>query len=548
VLLTDLGHATYPIQFAKKTMELQKWLDENGLAALEVATKSGVTAKASQQVAATKGSSTSLPVVPPKPYIPVIESISCRYTAKTNAVNPLALGAGEQATPAIRFYHVGPFGVAAVDKAPPGRTRPWLLPQLRAEARGSGTASGSQDMGEFYIGLGQVEPGQAVQLLVQVLEGSGAPLLSKPDDHVTWSFWSGDCWLRFLDSEISDSTRQLTQTGLVSFQIPREATTSVGIMPHGKVWVCAAVRRSVGAVCRILGVFAQACKVTFENHDNASNAMHQVIEPSTVKKLKKSDSTFKKFVQPYSSFGGSPSESEKSFYLNSSERLRHKGRAVTIWDYERLVLSQFPEIHRAKCLHHTKIVDDPDAGRAIHNENAVGHVSVITIPRLAGRNDSARLKPYTHQHTLIAIREFLTKRVSGQLANASAPRVFVCNPLFEEVALEFKLQLDSQHDDFNFYSQRLIAEVTEYLAPWLRSDAAEPQFGGRLFKSALVDFIEERTYVDFITDVVLKHRPAQGAAWGSDQEVVQALTARSVLVPADASSHRVDQYFGARVR
>ena len=36
-----------------------------------------------------------------------------------------------------------------------------------------------------------------------------------------------------------------------------------------------------------------------------------------------------------------------------SERLRHKGRAITRFDYERITLEQFPEIWKVKCINHT---------------------------------------------------------------------------------------------------------------------------------------------------------------------------------------------------
>ena len=41
--------------------------------------------------------------------------------------------------------------------------------------------------------------------------------------------------------------------------------------------------------------------------------------------------------QPYTSFGARPAETDASFYTGVSERLRHKQRGVTFWDYERLI-------------------------------------------------------------------------------------------------------------------------------------------------------------------------------------------------------------------
>jgi hypothetical protein len=53
---------------------------------------------------------------------------------------------------------------------------------------------------------------------------------------------------------------------------------------------------------------------------------------------------------PYSSFGGRETEDTTEFYQRVSERLRHKERAITIFDYERLVLESFPEVYKVECV------------------------------------------------------------------------------------------------------------------------------------------------------------------------------------------------------
>jgi len=301
------------------------------------------------------GESSDTARIPDQPYTPTVESLSCVYQSTTGEVDLLA-------TPAqtLRFFHLGPFGAAEQTAAPQSSGAIPLLPQLRIQPRADEDIR-PVDQAHFYIGLKDIKPGQAIQLLLQVLEGTTAPLLGKPLDHVRLSYWSHNCWLPLSSAAVRDGTRQLTQTGLLRLQIPKDATQDEGIMPHGKIWLCASVQHSVGAVCRLLGVHAQAFEVHFEDHDNAPDAMNQTLLANTIRKLKRPSSDFKKFTQPYSSFGGKASQSDQDFYRSSSERLRHRARAVTIWDYEHLVLEQFPQVHRVKCLHHTRVLDDPQA-------------------------------------------------------------------------------------------------------------------------------------------------------------------------------------------
>ena len=46
---------------------------------------------------------------------------------------------------------------------------------------------------------------------------------------------------------------------------------------------------------------------------------------------------------------GRPAEDRQSLLTRPSARLRHKQRAASPWDYERLVLEAFPHVFKVKC-------------------------------------------------------------------------------------------------------------------------------------------------------------------------------------------------------
>jgi len=210
-----------------------------------------------------------------------------------------------------------------------------------------------------------------------------------------------------------------------------------------------------------------------------------------------------------------------------------------------MVLEAFPQLYKVKCLNHTRIEDNPNASLAIHNESHPGYVAVVTIPNLVGRNDTNVLKPYTNQGLLSEIQDFLKTRVTGQLVpgSSAAPQVNVnvCNPLFEEIFIDFALQLREGYDDFTLYREQLQGEITRFLSPWAFSGQGDVQFGGRIPKSVLINFIEERPYVDFITDVVLKQKPEHQPVIGNLEEAA-ATTSRSILVSAVSTGHNITQY------
>ena len=85
--------------------------------------------------------------------------------------------------------------------------------------------------------------------------------------------------------------------------------------------------------------------------------------------------SLKKVKQPNPSFGGKKQEEDTQLYQRSSERLRHKQRAITSWDYERLILQEFPEVYRLKCLNHYRY----DSG-SVSNVSA-GYVTLIPVAK-----------------------------------------------------------------------------------------------------------------------------------------------------------------------
>jgi hypothetical protein len=252
----------------------------------------------------------------------------------------------------------------------------------------------------------------------------------------------------------------------------------------------------------------------------------------TIAKLVNTNASIKSVTQPYATFGGQPAETADAFRLRVSERLRHKDRPITVWDYERLVLQAFPSIHRVKCLNATSYTNSG------LNEIAPGHVTVVTIPDMTNLTYVNPLRPYTFADTLAQINIFLLARLSCHI------QLHVNNPRFEEIRLDFKLQLQPGLIDFKYYSTLLQNAITAFLSPWAYGQPSDIQFGGTVEKSILVNFIQEQTYVAFITDVKMYQRidPDEGGTESGDQEEITASTDISILVSAPAASHAINPY------
>lgn len=460
---------------------------------------------------------------PVPPYQPVLQSLYLSYSAncRSDLNNPASF-----AERPLQFFHLAPFGEAEQHTAlAPGSLR--LLPPLAV------TDATIKAQGEFYIGLDNLKAGESVALLVQLMEGSENPLQEKPTSHVSWQYLKQNGWGDFRADQVGDNTNQLIQSGLIDFIIPTDATTDHTLMPTGCIWLKAKVMKAPDAAAKIIGIHPNAVEVV--RRPGAVAPTDTLVLPNgSISKLQTPDVAVKKVEQPYATFGGRPTEASGDFHRRVSERLRHKNRAITIWDYEHLVLQAFPEIYKVKCLNHTKIAGSLTEGNLVYNEVAPGYVTLITIPNLQQRNDIDPLKPYTKKSLLRRIETFLRARTSCHV------QVSATQPQFEEVRMACTVVLADGYTDRLYYEQQLQTEVTAFLSPWAFGRATEIEFGGRIHESVLINFIEERPYVDYLTDFTLFHTPGEGAAEQQVPEEALASTARSVLVSAAANRHAFD--------
>lgn len=463
---------------------------------------------------------------PVAPYAPVISSLYASYNASTNS----QLSQNDQAAynaRTTRYFHLYPFGESEQHAYLNKDTTIDFLPQF---THTEGTQDHVADNGSFFIGLKDLKPQQSVNILFQIMEGTSDPTLSVTGTLIHWSYLRNNQWQPFDEQSVVDQTRCLRQSGIISFQIPEDTTLVHTMMPTGLAWLKASVSppNKPAAVCKLLNIAAQAAAVSFVDQNNATDFLNNALPANTISKLKDPVSDVKKISQPYPSFGGKPVETSTHFYMRVNERLRHKDRAITIWDYERLVLEAFPEIHRVKCLNHTKYINKD------YNEVAPGHVTVITIPDLVNHNEINPLRPYTNADTLDQVKEFLHKRISCHV------QLNVCNPVFEEVLLEFSLKLLPGYE-FSYYSNQLKESITALLSPWAYGKADDIRFGGRIEKSVLINFIESQYYVDYITDVKMYHLTENNHATLTDEDEITASMAISILVSVPADKHLVHQ-------
>ncbi len=456
----------------------------------------------------------TLDTAPEQPFTPEVASVSLNYTAVQTldftafpTEEKLQIDAFENRT--AQFFHSDVFGARE------------LHPYLNQTSENLPLFPQFDGEGEFYIGLKDLKPPQNLSLLFQLAEGSENPLKDNPKVH--WSFLDNNQWVDFQNVEISDTTDNLVKSGIITFSFPKNATAENSRFTNGLHWLRAHVEKDTDGVSQAIAVLAQAAQAVFVDNENDPNFLATPLEAGTVKGLAVKDAAIKKVTQPYNSFGGRAAEADEAFYTRVSERLRHKERAVTIWDYEHLILEYFPAIYKVKCLPHTEIAAD------IYNEKRSGHLAIVPIPNLKSDVAADPLKPYTSKALRNEIENFLKIRTSKWV------RLTVDNPQFEEVEIECVVELYEGRDE-TIFQRQLQQDLTEFLSPWAFDETSKIDFGGRLHESEILDFIEEREYVNFLRNLRLFHT-VNGARKNVKEAV--ASTGRSILVSVPQEQHSI---------
>jgi hypothetical protein len=459
----------------------------------------------------------AVPIMPEEPYTPVIKSLQLDYTAESK----YPVYASQPVQSDYQLFHLHPFdGVAAVPKLQPqeNHSQPVpLLPDYKHE-------------GELLIGLQNLEPATALTLLFQVAPETARTDLNKNKTDIKWHYLKDNTWQAIENHHVlKDTTNGLIHSGIVKLAIPADISrVHTTVLNPDLHWIKATVAKASEAMAHIITIQAQAAAITFVDGDNDPNHLATPLPAATIANLVQPQPEIAQIQQPFPSFGGKLKEQPLHFYTRMSEHLRHKGRAITIFDYEQLVLERFPEIYKVRCINHGQIIQRRSLQQGQISEGnhlqemAPGHVTLAVIPTLAHRPTVNDLEPKVNINLLTEIKKYL-ESISPQWAAIS-----VVNPHYESIYVDFRVRFrDPFEADFLFYQRQLEQEIIGFLSPWTVAENVEIHFGGEIYRSSILNFVEERPYVDYLLDFELY----QG---DSPEKRLKATTstAQSILVSA----------------
>ncbi|MCB8963010.1 MAG: baseplate J/gp47 family protein [Ardenticatenales bacterium] len=397
------------------------------------------------------------------PYTPKMKDFSLGYSAAIELPTPAAEGQAGS----VSMAHVLPFGQQTVTLADTAAEGFWL-PQLSAE-------------GSLYIGLQGVRAPQGLALLFQLAEGSADP--NVPPADLRWAYLSGDRWRSLDEGQIlSDETRGLLNSGIVRLQLP--AAHSSQQLPANLYWLRLTAGRHTRAVANVVAIHTQALTLRQALPATATSSRGQTLSlpAHTISNSLGPIPEVAAVRQPYPSYGGRSAEAADTSYTRFSERLRHRQRALTIWDYEHLLLAEFPDVYKVKCL--------PAAA------NLPGQVTVVVIPDSKQQLAFDPFEPKMPAHRLADIQAFLADKLSPFAL------LTVQNPHYERLKIRVGVRFRPGYRP-EALRESLNGALNRFLAPWAYDDGAELVIGGSLYASQLIRFVEEQPYIDYVSQIKL---------------------------------------------
>ena len=414
--------------------------------------------------------------LPNPAYTPVINRLSVNYKAR-GRINIADKQAGGTALQAEKIFHLQPFGVETIYPLSQDRAC-YLLPQFGHQAN-------------LYIGLSAKNLAGRLTLFFQLADDQASEVDSEAAV-VNWFYLASDRWKSLPASRVlSDTSNGFLSQGIVTLDIPADINPAKNIMPAGLFWLRASTNMAKRSFCSCYAIRTNALVVSREA--SAANELDGNLNTETKWSPLVSIAGLGEINHIGRSFGSKPAETEAHLRRRISERLRHKNRASTPWDYERLVLEEFASVAKVKCF--------PNMVSS-NVRPAPGQVLVVVVPQVDGRAAVGCQRAMLGSIELERIRAFLQGLAS------SFVRFEVRNPVYEQVQVRCTVKFVGGVSD-GVYINRLNKAISDYICPW-QQQGYKARFGWNIRQKEIESYIRDLDYVDFVTNFSMLHISVDG--------------------------------------
>ncbi len=255
---------------------------------------------------------------------------------------------------------------------------------------------------------------------------------------LAWEYRNDSGWQPIPgNSVLAEETAGLTQSGFIEISLPEKISDS-HLDSQGRMWLCAAVTGDVSSCLAMRSIRTNCIRLTALNGDGTP------LPAGTIQGTSEPDERIAGIIQPLPGFGGKPAETETGATAHQSSRISNRHRAITIKDYEQLVMEHFPEIDKAQCI-------------TVPQKESISEICLVVFSR--AEDNRYCLSP--------AWKLAEIQRLIRQYAPPFVP-LRVINPVYEQVKIHCKAILHDSVQDEGKALRQLTVLAQNYIAPWYR--------------------------------------------------------------------------------
>ena len=391
--------------------------------------------------------------LPEEPYTPEIESISTDYSAEEfiklkkpsrhkdspdkNSVESASLikysaQNTEDYEPSICY--LTPMGIELI--------------QQQAASTGASFFPEWSDDGNLYIGYEKNDKIDSFNLYFN-LENDSSRQTGRINNTVNWFYYSASGW-KCLNNHmlLFDSTNGLRQSGIVTIKLPEDSSTHSEMVPGSLFWLRVSTTQNIDTYpsitdlkfdTLILQSVEDTTKLTanFYGYSNSWRSLNNI--PG-----------IQSYEQQHIAYDNQNSESRKLAITRFYERLRHKNRAITSWDYERLVLEKFSQLYMVKCF---------PATSKKQLKPSPGHVLVVVVPKVVETDSDATNGYRINAVEIKKIEDYLKPLMPANI------KLEVSNPSYERIQIRCAVRFSKNLNTGQFVKE-LNQAISDYISPW----------------------------------------------------------------------------------
>ncbi|MFC3959396.1 baseplate J/gp47 family protein [Halovivax cerinus] len=205
-----------------------------------------------------------------------------------------------------------------------------------------------------------------------------------------------------------------------------------------------------------------------------------IVDAGTITTLNSAIALVESVTNPMPADGGADTESTDSLVDRATNRLKHRGRAVTPRDYEQVATAAFPELAVVAC--------DPSLDRRAGEPR----VTVLIVPQ------TEREKPVPSMALKHRVRDVLCERAPASLVADEAADIVVRGPNYCELSVEATVRATAVKS-VSQLKRTVEARLDDYLHPLSGDDGTGWAFGELPDAASLAEIVAD---VEAVADVL----------------------------------------------